>query len=165
LTPCLQPYEQNLLNFRHHFLFGVPSKISSFWHYFTDKALNILFKFVCRLRNVSKNKNFEFSHNLKWYIIRISFERVLRNIQKNLLLIRTLFSHFTTYSDLTGLTAPGLRSNKCIKFTFEISICKTLQYISFIERRAQNPDISSRIYLDFRFWTHRKYVTLKKIAS
>ena len=29
------------------------------------------------LRNVSKNKNFEFSHNLKWYIIRISFERVL----------------------------------------------------------------------------------------
>jgi hypothetical protein len=34
-----------------------------------------------------KNKNFEFSHNLKWYIIRISFERVLRNIQKNLLLI------------------------------------------------------------------------------
>jgi hypothetical protein len=49
----------------------------------TDKTLNILFKFVCRLRNVSKNKNFEFSHNLKWYIIRISFERVLRNIQKN----------------------------------------------------------------------------------
>jgi hypothetical protein len=46
------------------------------------------FQFVCRLRNVSKNKNFEFSHNLKWYIIglRISFERVLRNIQKNLLL-------------------------------------------------------------------------------
>ena len=40
-------------------------------HYSTDKALNILFKF---------------SHNLKWYIIRISFERVLRNIQKNLLL-------------------------------------------------------------------------------
>jgi hypothetical protein len=37
------------------------------------------------LRNVSKNKNVEFSHNLKWYIIRISFERVLRNIQKNLL--------------------------------------------------------------------------------
>jgi hypothetical protein len=35
------------------------------------------------LRNVSKNKNFEFSHNLKWYIIRISFDRVLRNIQKN----------------------------------------------------------------------------------
>jgi hypothetical protein len=32
------------------------------------------------------SKNFEFSHNLKWYIIRISFERVLRNIQKNLLL-------------------------------------------------------------------------------
>jgi hypothetical protein len=31
--------------------------------------------------------NFEFSHNLKWYIIRISFERVLRNIQNNLLLI------------------------------------------------------------------------------
>jgi hypothetical protein len=55
--------------------------------YFTDKALNILFKFVCRLRKVSKNKNFEFSHNLKWYIIRISFEQVLRNIQKNLLLI------------------------------------------------------------------------------
>jgi hypothetical protein len=65
----LQPYKQNLLNFRHHFLFGVSSKISSFWHYFTDKALNILFKFVCRLRNVSKIKNFEFSHNLKRYII------------------------------------------------------------------------------------------------
>jgi hypothetical protein len=48
----------------------------------------MLFKFVFRLRNVSKNKNFEFSHNLKWYIIRISFERVLRNIQKNLLLKR-----------------------------------------------------------------------------
>jgi hypothetical protein len=29
--------------------------------------------------------------DLKWYIIRISFERVLRNIQKNLLLIRTPF--------------------------------------------------------------------------
>jgi hypothetical protein len=86
LTPYLQPYKQNLLNFRHHFLFGVSTKISSFWHYFTDKALNILFKFVCRLRNVSKNRNFEFSHNLKRYIIRISFERVLRNIQKNLLL-------------------------------------------------------------------------------
>jgi hypothetical protein len=28
------------------------------------------------LRNVSKNKNFEFNHNLKWYIIRISFKRV-----------------------------------------------------------------------------------------
>ena len=39
------------------------------------------------MRNVSKNKNFEFSHNLKWNIIRISFERVLRNIQKNPLLI------------------------------------------------------------------------------
>jgi hypothetical protein len=39
------------------------------------------------MRDVSKNKNFEFSPNqLKWYIIRISFERVLRNIQKNLLL-------------------------------------------------------------------------------
>jgi hypothetical protein len=38
------------------------------------------------LRNESKNKNFEFSHNLKWYIIGISFERVLRDIQKNLLL-------------------------------------------------------------------------------
>ena len=85
-------YKQNLVNFRHHFLFGVSSKISSFSHYFTDKALNILFKFVCRLRNVSKNKNFEFSHNLKWYIIRISFERVLRNIQKNLLLI-TIDNH------------------------------------------------------------------------
>jgi hypothetical protein len=34
------------------------------------------------LRNVSKNNNFEFGHNLKWYIIRNSFERVLRNIQK-----------------------------------------------------------------------------------
>jgi hypothetical protein len=43
------------------------------------------------LRNVSKNKKFEFSHNLKWYIIRISFERVLRNIQKNLLLINLIF--------------------------------------------------------------------------
>ena len=64
LMPYLQPYKQNLLNFRHHFVFGVPSKISSFYHYFTDKALNILFK---------------------WYIIRISFERVLRNIEKNLL--------------------------------------------------------------------------------
>jgi hypothetical protein len=30
LTPYLQPYEQKLLNFRHHFLFGVSSKISSF---------------------------------------------------------------------------------------------------------------------------------------
>ena len=60
--PYLQPHKQNLLNFRHHFLFGVSSKISSFWHYFTDKALNILFKFVCRLRNVSKNKNVECSH-------------------------------------------------------------------------------------------------------
>jgi hypothetical protein len=72
------------------------SKMLSNWRhiyshiYFTDKALNILFKFVCRLRNVSKNKNFEFSHNLKWYIIRTSFERVLRNIQKNLLLIPKL---------------------------------------------------------------------------
>jgi hypothetical protein len=93
LTPYLQPYKQNLLNFRHHFLFGISSKISSFWHYFTDKALNKLFKFVCRLRNVSKNKNFEFSHNLKWYIIRISFERVLHNIQKNLLLIVSVVSH------------------------------------------------------------------------
>ncbi len=37
---------------------------------------------VCRLRNVSKNKKFEFSHNLKWYIKGISFEGVLRNIQK-----------------------------------------------------------------------------------
>jgi hypothetical protein len=83
----LHPYKQNLLNFRHHFLFGVSSKISSFWYYFRDNALNILFKFVCRLRNVSKKKHFEFSYNLKWYIIRISFERVLRNIQKNLLLI------------------------------------------------------------------------------
>ena len=87
LASYLQPYKQNLLNFRHHFLFGVSSIISSFWHYFTDKALNILFKFVCRLRNVSKNRNFEFSHNFKRYIIRISFERVLRNIQKILLLI------------------------------------------------------------------------------
>jgi hypothetical protein len=86
VTPYLQPYKQNLLNFRHHFLFGVSSKISSFWYYFRDNALDILFKFVRRLRNVSKNKNFEFSHNLKRYIIRISFERVLRNIQKNLLL-------------------------------------------------------------------------------
>jgi hypothetical protein len=34
-----------------------------------------------------ETRNFEFSHNLKWYIIRISFERVLRNIQTNLLLI------------------------------------------------------------------------------
>jgi hypothetical protein len=51
-----------------------------------DKALNILFKFVCRLRNVSKNKNFEFSHYLKWYIVLISFERVLRDIEINLLL-------------------------------------------------------------------------------
>ena len=66
--------EQNLLNFRHHFLFGISSKISSFQHYFTDKTLNVLFKFVCPLKNVRKNKNFEFSHNLKWYIIRISFE-------------------------------------------------------------------------------------------
>jgi hypothetical protein len=38
---------------------------------------------------VLKNKNFEFSHNLKWYIIRISFERVLRDIQKNLLITAT----------------------------------------------------------------------------
>jgi hypothetical protein len=45
---------QNLLNFRHHFLFGVQVKISFFYHNFTDKALNILFKFVCRLGNVSK---------------------------------------------------------------------------------------------------------------
>ena len=30
LTPYLQPCKQNLLNFRHHFLFGISSKISSF---------------------------------------------------------------------------------------------------------------------------------------
>jgi hypothetical protein len=30
LTPCLQPYKQNLLNSRRHFLLGVPSKIFSF---------------------------------------------------------------------------------------------------------------------------------------
>jgi hypothetical protein len=28
-TPYLLQYKQNLLNFRHHFLFGVPSTISS----------------------------------------------------------------------------------------------------------------------------------------
>jgi hypothetical protein len=46
------------------------------------------------LRNVSKNKNFEFSYNLKRYIIRTSSERVLRNIQKNLLLTWCLCSLF-----------------------------------------------------------------------
>jgi hypothetical protein len=109
LTPYLQPYKQNLLNFRHHFLFGVSSKIPSFWHYFTDKALNILFKFVCRLRNISKNKNFECSHNLKRYIIRISFERVLRNIQKNLLLtIHTVINNcYDYFGNLTGLMLKG----------------------------------------------------------
>jgi hypothetical protein len=30
LTPYLQPYKQNLLNFRHHFLFGLSSKIFLF---------------------------------------------------------------------------------------------------------------------------------------
>jgi hypothetical protein len=55
VTPCiyLQQYKPNLM-----IELGVPSKISSFWHYFRDKGLNILFKFVCRLRNVSKNKMF-----------------------------------------------------------------------------------------------------------
>ena len=65
----IQHYKQNFLNFRHHFVFGVPSKISSFYNYFTDKALNILFKFVFRLRNVSKNIIFECSHNRKWSVI------------------------------------------------------------------------------------------------
>jgi hypothetical protein len=43
---------------------------------------------ILNLRNVSKNINFEFSHNLKLYIIRISFERVLSDIPKNILLKR-----------------------------------------------------------------------------
>ena len=51
------------MNFRHHFLFGVPSKISSFYHYFTDKALNIL---LINLLTIG-------------YIILISFERVSRH--------------------------------------------------------------------------------------
>jgi hypothetical protein len=59
-----------------------------------------MFKFVCRLRNVSKNKKFEFSRNLKWYIIRISFEGVLHNIQKNLHLIAFLFMEYTRSSFL-----------------------------------------------------------------
>ena len=80
VTPYLQQYKQNLLNFRRHFLFGVSSKISSFWHYFTDEGLNILFKLVCRLRNVSKF--WMYRHNSKWYITLVSFERVLRNMQK-----------------------------------------------------------------------------------
>jgi hypothetical protein len=87
------PYKQNLLNFRHHFLFGVPSKIFSFYrHYFTDKALNILFKFVCRLRNVSKNKNFEFSHNLKWYIIRITHVKTHKLLQVCKQVVTNLFT-------------------------------------------------------------------------
>ena len=56
---------QHLLNFTHNFLFGVPSKTSSFWHDFTDNALNILFKFVSRLRTKCKG-------------VFITFERVLR---------------------------------------------------------------------------------------
>ena len=56
------------------------------------------------MRNVSKNKNFEFSHNLKWYIIPISFERVLRNIQKILLLIENsaVNTHRRTWQMLSG---------------------------------------------------------------
>jgi hypothetical protein len=88
--PYLQSYKQNLLNFRHHFLSGVSSKISSVWHYFTDEALNILLSSFADWETYQKNKIFEFYHNLKWYIIRISFERVLRNIQKNLLLIKDM---------------------------------------------------------------------------
>ena len=34
-----------------------------FKHNFTDKSLNILFKFVCCMRNVSKIKKIECSHN------------------------------------------------------------------------------------------------------
>ena len=61
----IQQYNQNLLNFKHRYLFGVPSKISSFQHNFTDNksTINILLKFVCRLRNVSKIFKFEYCHN------------------------------------------------------------------------------------------------------
>ena len=137
LTPCLQPYKQNLLNFRHNFLFGVSSKISSFWHYFTlfYKALNILFKFVCRLRNVLKNKNFEFSHNLKWYIIRISFERVLRNIQKDLLLnsplsVNDVTTEFFNKTSTTNF-APSLPSWFCDKSWMKIEMLLLLTVYFF----------------------------------
>ena len=51
-----------------------------------SKALNILFKFVSRLRNVSKIEKFDYIVLTKWKSILISFERMLRNIQKILLL-------------------------------------------------------------------------------
>jgi hypothetical protein len=88
IDAIFKPYKQNLLNFRHNFLFGVSSKISYFsiilqikhWTYFlsvfadweTYRKINILNLVITS----------------SGYIIAISFERVLRNIQKNLLLIR-----------------------------------------------------------------------------
>jgi hypothetical protein len=77
------------------------------------------------LRNVSKNKIFECSHNLKWYIIRISFERLLRNIQKNLLLNRVKLTVIENilYGFNAGLTAiwniMTLNGIKCLTMTDE----------------------------------------------
>jgi hypothetical protein len=50
-----------------------------------------------------ENKNFEFGHNLKWYIIRISFERVLRNIL-NLINLQNKVNKFTAVINLRGVS-------------------------------------------------------------
>ena len=78
--------KQKLVKFRHHFLFGVPSKISSSKHYFTNNTLGILFRFVCPLGNVPKAKKFDYKQSVKVVCTYISFERMVHNIQKKLLL-------------------------------------------------------------------------------
>ena len=77
----IQQYKQNLLNFRHRFLFafGVPSKITSFYN-FTDKAPNV-YKVVSAWETYQKFKKIEYSHNQVESIF-ISFERVLTIIFK-----------------------------------------------------------------------------------
>jgi hypothetical protein len=70
-------YKQNLLNFKHHFLFDVPSKISSFYHNFKDKATYFLSSFAA-WETYQKLKNLNIVIP-KWKSIFINFERVLRH--------------------------------------------------------------------------------------
>jgi hypothetical protein len=71
--------------------------------------------------------------NLKWYIIRISFERVLRDIQKNLLLIipivksRRAWNWWKNKKDVngtkfTGWNGPSLKHRGALFISVEICV-------------------------------------------
>jgi hypothetical protein len=94
----------NLLNFKHHYIFGVPSKIFQFLAFLLRFCTQHAFlKCLCQLRNILKAKK----SKLLVQLVTLSFEHVLRDIEKNLVLNIFFVTYFGMISPVSCLPLAG----------------------------------------------------------